>query len=221
MFDSRYEVVLADTPESKEIHFNLRYRVFCLEKKFEDETKFSHEMEKDQYDERAVHFLVRDRLKREWIGAARLIIGKLDTLPISKVAEIDDLRIENSTIVAEFSRLLVLQKFRRSHANVAASTAEPEILLGLIRATKDYCFQQNITNVLFLCRRSIFRILGNAGIEMQQIGSPCLYRGVRVPYLINSKGFDKLSFSHSRTRQMFSKSPTYFCYSGIYDRQVA
>ncbi len=219
MFDTRYEVVLANTPESKEIHFNLRYKVFCLEKGFEDPDKFSSEMEMDQYDNRAVHFLVRERVKNRWIGASRLVIDKLSSLPIDHVAEIQVPGCDKNTVFAEFSRLLVIDNFRQAQLQ---SSAEPEILLGLIRAARDYCLQQNIKRVLFLCRRSIYRILGSAGIDLLQIGSPCLYRGVRAPYVVDlDTGFERAFLPGSRTCQLFSRTHSYCYYSDIYDRQVA
>lgn len=219
MFDARYEVVLADTPESKEIHFNLRYKVFCLEKGFEDASRFTSEMEKDQYDDRAIHFLVREPLTNRWIGAARLVIDKVSALPINHIADIEVPSNEKDAVVAEFSRLLVLDNFRQAQTKLAA---EPEILLGLIRAARDYCLRQGIKSVLFLCRRSIHRILGNAGVDMLQIGAPCIHRGVRAPYLVDlERGFDRIFRPCSRAYQMFSRAHSYYYYSDLYSRQVA
>ncbi|BBA35966.1 uncharacterized protein sS8_4035 [Methylocaldum marinum] len=220
MFDSRYEVVLANSPESREIHFNLRYKVFCLEKGFENSDKFhSEEMERDEYDDQAIHFLVRERVRNRWIGAARLVIDKVSTLPINKAAEIELPGADHDPVVAEFSRLLVLDNFRQVRSKTAT---DPEILLGLIRAARDYCLQQEITNVLFLCRRSIQRILGNAGIDMLQIGSPCIHRGVRAPYLVDLEtGFDRIRDPYSRAYQMFSRNQSYCYYSDLYSRRVA
>jgi hypothetical protein len=36
MTNNGYEIILADTEESKNIHYNLRYQIFCLEKGFEE-----------------------------------------------------------------------------------------------------------------------------------------------------------------------------------------
>ena len=84
--NSIYEVILADTEESKEIHFKLRYKVFCLEKGYEDAKKFPDEMEKDKYDGHAIHFIVRHKLSRQWVGAFRIIMGRLPKLPIHQHA---------------------------------------------------------------------------------------------------------------------------------------
>ncbi len=36
MFDDHFEVFLADTRESKEIHYSIRYQVYCEEMGFEN-----------------------------------------------------------------------------------------------------------------------------------------------------------------------------------------
>jgi len=219
MFDKRYEVVLADTEESKEIHYALRYRVFCLEKEFENAARFVRQMETDQYDSQAIHFLVRERMTNNWIAAARLIISPAESLPISAVAEIELPEHVGQGVVAEFSRLLILNTFRQVQNQ---AVTEPEILLGLIRAARDYCLKRNIKTWVFLCRRSIHRILGNIGIDMQQIGPACVHRGIRVPYLMNlNEAFDRVSLHSARTHQMFSKTQSYCYYSDLYRRQVA
>ena len=40
IFDHNYEVLLANTEESKNIHYKLRYQVYCDEMRFEDKNKF-------------------------------------------------------------------------------------------------------------------------------------------------------------------------------------
>ena len=54
MTNNSYEVILADTEESKSIHYNLRYQIFCMEKGFEEASKFQDKMEKDVYDDNAL-----------------------------------------------------------------------------------------------------------------------------------------------------------------------
>ncbi len=216
MFDDRYEVVLADTASSRAIHYHLRYRVFCLEKGFEDAERFKDQMEKDGYDDDAVHFLVRDKRRNQWIAAARLVIGPMDFLPINRVAEINLPDVAPGAIIAEFSRLLILDNYRSSNG---AKQSEPEILLGLIRAAKEYCRDINIEHWVFLCRRSIRRILSGLGIAMEPIGSACVFRGVRVPYWMNlTTAFDHVSQASFRTHLMLNRPRrSFYCYSGYSD----
>jgi N-acyl amino acid synthase of PEP-CTERM/exosortase system len=136
MFDERYEVVLADTASSRDIYYRLRYRVFCEETGFEDARRFGNQRERDRYDDYAVRFPVRGKRRNRWLAAARLVIGPADFLPVNRVAEIglDDAPPE--TIIAEFSRLLIRNDYRTP---TESGEAEPEVLLGLIRAAREYC----------------------------------------------------------------------------------
>lgn len=203
MFDDHYEVVLADTAGSRAIHYHLRYRVFCLEKGFEDAERFKDQMEKDCYDDEAVHFLVRDKKQDQWIAAARLVIGPLDFLPISRAAEISLPDVEAGTVIAEFSRLLILNNHRCFNGK---RISEPEVLMGLIRAAKEYCQNIHIEHWVFLCRRSIRRILDGLGISMEPIGPACHFRGVRVPYRMDlTTAFERVAQVSFPTHLMLSR----------------
>jgi N-acyl amino acid synthase of PEP-CTERM/exosortase system len=210
MFDDHYEVVLADTASSRAIHYHLRYRVFCLEKGFEDAERFKDQMEKDLYDDEAVHFLVRDKRRDQWIAAARLVIGPTDFLPINQAVEISLPDLTAGTVIAEFSRLLILSNYRSLNGK---QISEPEVLMGLIRAAKEYCQNINIEHWVFLCRRSIRRILEGLGIAMEPIGPACQFRGVRIPYRMDlSTAFERVSQVSFPTHLMLSR-PQRSCYS--------
>jgi N-acyl-L-homoserine lactone synthetase len=215
MFDDRYEVVLADTESSKAIHYHLRYQVFCLEKGFETADRFRNRMEKDRFDEHAVHFLVREKKRNKWIGAARLVIGPLDNLPIRQVTEVEGPNPNTGAVIAEFSRLLVLDQCRHANHN---GIAEPEVLLGLFRAARAYCRQQDIDQWVFLCRRSIYRILSNVGIQLEQIGPACQHRGLRLPYRMDLKtAFDGVADRSYRAHRLFDRPLSYYPYSAVYE----
>jgi N-acyl amino acid synthase of PEP-CTERM/exosortase system len=215
MFDDRYEVILADTEHSKNIHYHLRYQVFCLEKKFENANRHGGRIEKDQYDDRAVHFLVRDRMRNKWIGATRLVIDRVDGLPINRIAAIETPAVTQKRVVAEFSRLLILDPFRQARAD-GPGIAEPILLLGLIRAAKDYCRERNIDQWVFLCRRAIQKTVGKVGIEMEQIGPACVHRGMRVPYRMDlATAFDGIAACSGAVQRMWSRAPSYTCYSDL------
>lgn len=203
MFDDRYEVVLADTKSSKFINFQLRYRVFCLEKGFENPEHFMNGMEHDEHDDNAVHFLVRDRTINQWVAAARLIIGTLDTLPISRVAKLELQDLSPDAMIAEFSRFLILNEYRRPNGH---GSSEPEILLGMIRAARQYCLQMGIQQWVFFCRRAISRMLANVGVRVEQIGPACMFRGVRIPNRLHlQSAFISVPKHSSRTHQMLSR----------------
>jgi len=201
-FDSNYEVFLADTIESQETNYNLRYQVYCEETNFEDPQRFKNQMEFDGHDFSSVHFVVRSNKTREWLGAIRLIINKSHMLPSyielpddkfdkSKFKELE----ENSEkrITAEVSRLCIVKKYRTSlKYNCSVSSAnnivainrhsQSEIMMGLLRAVCTYCLKNNINILLFTVAKSLARILKKLGFNITRIGQECDYHGRRTPF---------------------------------------
>jgi len=123
MFDQYFEAFLADTPESREINYRIRYQVYCLETGYEDPARFPGKRETDAFDEHAVHFIARSRLTGEWIAGLRLVIRPFDSLPMNEHAKVDfsflsdeitrDIKTGQASLCAEVSRLCVVAQFRR------------------------------------------------------------------------------------------------------------
>ncbi len=213
MFDGRYQAVIADTMESRLIHYHLRYQVYCLEKQFEPLERFDDGLEIDEFDQHSVHFLIQHKASGSWVGTARLVIGEPAQLPMTKIARfsLEGYDVEGKSF-AELSRLSILKSFRRHGEQPYIS--EPEVLLGLIRAVKDYSEQAKIDYWLFLCRRSIMRIVGNLGMHMDIIGAPCEHRGIRFPYLATlATAFDGIAKRSMAVHAMFSRRHTLIPYS--------
>ena len=72
MVSKNFEVILANDPRSRHIHYQLRYQVFCLETGYEDPSQFPDGEEKDEWDDDAAHFLVKERSSGQWVAAMRL-----------------------------------------------------------------------------------------------------------------------------------------------------
>lgn len=201
MFDDKYQVFLADTEESKKIHYQLRYQVYCLDKGFEAAEDFPDEMEIDEYDHNAVHFIVKDKRNGQWLAAMRLVISSPDQLPLRKVVAINDAEtIDQIPKVAELSRLSVLEDFRYTPCPKDENSIRPtgpELILGLLRAGKLYCQCNGIEHWLFLCRNSLAHILKRSGLNVHKIGPKCNYRGPRFPFRMNIlNAFDDVHEAH-------------------------
>ena len=115
MFDDRYEAVVADTPVARRIHHRIRYQVYCLEHGYEDPARYPDGEERDDWDQHSVHFIVRDRLSGEWIGAMRLIKPVEGRLPIQHVAELEEPAswLGPHDFAWELSRTCILAERRR------------------------------------------------------------------------------------------------------------
>lgn len=122
MFDKYFEIFLADNEAGRNIHYRLRYQVYCIETGYENPFAYPDRHEKDVYDARSAHFIVRSRTTGDWIAAMRLVVAPPDELPHRKVATIDNQSLNNfmmkatgeiSGLCTEISRLCVVSQYRR------------------------------------------------------------------------------------------------------------
>lgn len=214
-----YEVILADTEESKNIHYSLRYQIFCLEKGFEDASKCKDEMEKDIYDDKAIHFLVKGN--NRWIGTFRLVIDQFGNLPFQKVSALDAPQFfQRDLQAAEFSRLGILrpfQKLRNGQPPKESSENESEIMLKMLHATRDYCRESGIGHIICLCRRSIARVLGQFGLQANSIGPAVFHHGPRIPFVFNLADIHAFDFV---VNSCLTARMAYSVYSEIYSNEA-
>ena len=110
MFDTQFEAFLADSPVARAIHYRIRYRVFCLERGFEDPRTLEGGEEKDKWDEDAIGFVVRDKGTSKWSATARLILPGSQPLPVEEHDCLDDQVVAGieRRHVAEVSRICVV-----------------------------------------------------------------------------------------------------------------
>ncbi|PCH83091.1 MAG: hypothetical protein COB89_07545 [Piscirickettsiaceae bacterium] len=196
MFEKRYMAILADTEESKSIHYALRHQVYCQEKGFLDSSDIA--LETDRFDTDAVHFLVRDLLKSKWVGTLRVILPKQNGLPMMQIIGDDLLRDKGLLLnkVAEISRLSIISQ-HRNKISVVNEHSFSEVMFSLVSAAKHYCESLGIDTWVFLCRKSLSKIANRQGMAMNKIGGPYEYKGDRYPYVVNLDdaftGLEKIS----------------------------
>ncbi|MCG5502075.1 GNAT family N-acyltransferase [Ectothiorhodospira lacustris] len=123
MFDARYEVIVADTPGTLQIHHEIRYLVYCLEKGFENPDTFPDGQESDHWDANATAFIVRERETGQWLGAMRLVHPVRGGLPVHRLTHVNrDGAPARTGAAAELSRICVTQDYvRRQTAGLALS----------------------------------------------------------------------------------------------------
>lgn len=194
LFDHEYEAILADTPEGRKIHHQIRYRVFCEETGFEDQEAFPNHEETDQWDHHSVPFIVRTRQTREWVATIRLILPGA-SLPSQELCMLDRGAIAKIKPheVAELSRLCVVQSFRgrrytdpvREPRRPVNSADQSQIILGLLRACSAYSREQNIRYWYLLTTKSLARMMTRLHLPLHPIGTAIEHRGKRYPFLAN------------------------------------
>ena len=214
MFDESYEVILADTETARRIHYQLRYQVYCLDEGFEEHSKYPDGMERDDWDDHAVHFIVQSKQTREWIAAMRLILPQQKSLPVEELCDIDSrvMEFNSNENIAEISRICVKNTFRHKQVlqpitnrtqeslnmwtspvtKAYSNTPErvykkSEIMLGLLRAASVFSQNNNIHNWCFLTTPALARLISQMNIQLIRVGPACLHRGKRFPFLANLK----------------------------------
>ncbi len=213
MQNKPYEVFLADTPQSKDIHFNLRYQVYCEETEYEDVSRFPDKNERDEFDAHSAHFIVRCNSTGKWIAAMRLVLQEEEkhTIPVLEHGAIDAEYIGLCDGALEISRLCILKNYRGSRGRRVVSITsknnhnlggiqkspindrkieakrECTIMLSLIHAAFVYGVSKQIDNGTALMAESLARILKMSGFDAKSIGAVCDFRGPRRPYLFDIK----------------------------------
>jgi N-acyl amino acid synthase of PEP-CTERM/exosortase system len=241
MLEQGYDFYLADTDAGKSIHYSLRYQVYCLREKFEDPARYPKFLEKDEYDEASAHFIVRSRATGEWLGAMRLIVAPVPKLPVSRFTSFDPANLAGvrSTRVAEASRLCTLlpTRPRADFATTASQTQKTSagschhnrealqaswITVGLIRAVRQYSLANEIIYCFFLISDPLARILRRLGMEFDPVGSPCLHRGWRRPYMHNFKtGYQAMRARSPQLYKEFCRPAAYARFSELFDSPEA
>ena len=205
MFDNYFEVFIADTYQSKEIHYSIRYQVYCEEMGFENKDDFPSKQGFDEYDNHSTHFIIRHKQSKQWIGAMRLILKKNQPLPIEQLCTLNE-SINESELrqSAELSRLCLIKEIREIFNDINPplgitddgneiketdkiklfknNRINRDIIWGLIYAASRYSFYNNISNWYFLTTKALEKILRKGGLDMLNIGEPCYHRGKRYPF---------------------------------------
>lgn len=154
--------------EYQELHA-LRYRVYCLEKKWLDPKDYPNGKEKDKHDNRAIHFVALNP-NGDVVGTVRLVLNSNpNSLPVKNHPSIGDLYIAKSG--TEISRLAVDEHFRNG-----------DVTLGLYRLIYHYSKQEHLDTFFIVVDLSFLKLLHLLGFNFMPIGKPALYFGdVTVP----------------------------------------
>lgn len=199
MFDSRYEVYLADTAESRLMHHRVRFQVFCVEHGFESVEANRNLQEVDDWDSRARHFVVQEKQSGAAVAGVRIVLPDAGDLPVEQlrcITERTPVDVGREQL-GEISRIGVVRKLDSSEKGAIfpnnRATAlqavdrgdESEVLLGLIRAIIRYSWDSDIGYLYMLVTRPFARLLKRLGVVCTQMGNEVDHRGLRAPYFID------------------------------------
>ncbi len=187
--------------------FRIRYDVYCREFAFERPEDCPGGLETDEYDDTALHCLLRHERSRKAAGCVRVIMPLGNGLEIPMVAHCGQ-SLEPGPLhpgnrpgdsICEISRLAVTAAFRRrageqhspignpDHEGLDAREARTLPLLGISMfiAAAALVRSANREHVYAMMEPRLARLLSRCGIHFQQIGRIVDYHGTRAPYYLH------------------------------------
>ena len=231
MVKPKFETVLCDIEESRSLHYQIRYQVYCRETGFEDPSGFTDGKERDGHDRHSVHFVVRDPLNSQWMAAMRLVLAGGGRIPSEEFCNVEPLpeKLLERTNFVEFSRLCVLQSHRRHNRDrsmgfkvVDGSSGGmkvtrpdpryPEIMLGLINSTFEWARRNDVRYCYFLINRALARTLQRLNLNLRPVGNPIEHRGTRTPYIVDMRDSEMRMKQKLSVFRELSRQGTHYCH---------
>ncbi|MEM5585201.1 MULTISPECIES: PEP-CTERM/exosortase system-associated acyltransferase [unclassified Roseibium] len=184
----------------------LRYMEYCLSRGWEDSTRFPEGLERDRYDDDAVHILLKDTVTGASVGTVRIIYhdAARDTdlsLPSFELAHgfREHLRPHlQSDRVIELSRLTMAREVSRpvSRGDLARGIFPA---LALIKGVLRAILRDNVGVVVMTVARSLQRLLEKAGFYYHDVGIRIEHRGKRSPLFREMTPLMDDLYHHNRT----------------------
>lgn len=224
-FRAHLEAKKAISDDLRNDAYKVRYSVYCVERGYEDQTKFPDRMERDQFDNESVHALVRHKKSKKPVGVVRLVLPNRRKpgrqFPIEMhfghrfdASILNKFHFSRSNI-AEVSRFAVskqsLAKIQKqlagevNHKNYDLREKDPRLLLphislGLIAMLFAISDEQGIDYWYAAMEPSLSRLLTRLGIHFIPIGPVMNYHGKRQPMIAK---VDDLLDNIAHTRKDF------------------
>ncbi len=232
-FEEYFELVPALTDELRREAYRLRYEV--MSKEFElpglESWRYASGLESDEYDYRAVNYLLRHRASSILAGTVRLILADpldihaypshLDrSLPIERLAASFDRNVVDPTSlrrdqIGEVSRLIISRMFRRRKGEdefpfgtdrlITSEHHErrhfPHPVLGLIVALFRISAEYGINYCYAAMEPALNRLLQRFALDLIPIGPLLEYHGYRQPYFMSVS--EVLTNTYQRNRAVW------------------
>lgn len=203
-----FQVELATSDEDKQAVFEVRYRVYCEEFKYEPGENFPDRGEYDEYDGSSLHCLIRHKSSNMAAGCVRLVPAiDSEPLPFEKYCSesvdttfVDKLNLDRSRL-CEISRLAVDGAFRRRSGEALTRFGEVDAMdcsaaekrsFSLI-AIAGFLASTALTDlsgrddVFAMMEPFLPRLMKRSGIAFESAGKTINYHGERALYYIKTQ----------------------------------
>jgi N-acyl amino acid synthase of PEP-CTERM/exosortase system len=207
-FDQYFEMVPADTDVLREEVFRLRYQVYVVETGFERAEHHPEGLERDAYDARSDHYLLRHRRTGSYAATARMILpdpgDPYTDYPVELHCKFDEgagvRDPERRRLLGEVSRFAVSKNFKKrlGEAGTLTGVAEsnvdlyleederrilPHLSLGLFAVWTRMMHRNGLTLCYAVMEPALHRLIGRSGLVFHPIGPVVEYHGQRIPCL--------------------------------------
>jgi len=206
-FYKHFQIIPALTPYLREQSYRLRFEVLCQEKEISSfpAANYPDGLERDEYDDRSVHYLIYHIESGRYVGTVRLILwdntSNLMAFPlISHVHDyIDMAAIKKlpASQIAEISRLVIIKEFRTriKHFTFKKGSYEDykritkinrlvtHPVIGLLAAILKISSGNGIKYWLAGMEPSLNKRLSQLGLQLSPLGPLVEYHGLRRPYI--------------------------------------
>ena len=186
-FQSRFEVLSADTPELIRQAQEVRYQVYCSEHAFLP-IENPQGIETDEFDSHAVHTLLLSRQTGVPLGTVRLIMPLANALErsfvVQRLLDASALKMLHSLplhSMAEVSRFSISRQFRRVMTDRVEGNSGPLMRLGLFQGLVRMSIEHGISHWCALMEPTLLRMFSAMAIRCQPIGPLVEFHGLRQP----------------------------------------
>jgi N-acyl amino acid synthase of PEP-CTERM/exosortase system len=199
------EVAMAEEIQAEA--FSIRHRVYCEELGYEETT--SSGLERDDFDARSLHLLIRNVSSQKYAGTVRLVCSSnsSEILPIEKYClhsfyphSVKPEHFPRDQI-CEISRLAVPLDFRKRSTDKYDGASEGAVNTDNYSKTEMRCFpficvglcleivavaeRKDIQHFFVMLEPKLARSLAFLGFKFEKVGDIIEYHGKRAAYYIN------------------------------------
>jgi len=171
----------------------LRFQVYCIERGFLNPDDYPDQRECDEFDRHSLHLGVVDA-QSALIATARLVKVNVIGLPLFRHCRIyprESELFQDTTRVAEISRLCVSRTIRRRHIGSAS------VAINLYRAIYQASKRNGFTHWLVATEPSLQRLLASLKVPFREVGPSTDYYGPVAPYLVDLSRWDRVIVSRT------------------------
>lgn len=224
-FDSAFSLIIANTPKLQQEVYKIRYQVYCQELQYEPQENFPNQMEKDKFDERSIHILLKYKPSDSYIACVRIVLADPnqpeEPFPFEIICQHNvNFNQQPRNNFFEISRLAVVSEFRRrageentSHGLLYFKGKPPEetkerrnatlIAMSLYLACTSIGISLGFNYALSLMEVRLHRHLKWCGLPAHPIGNFVEFHGKRGPFVFKRE--EVLTSMNSHTRELFDK----------------